>query len=331
LPHVVWGDSDAVKVGDWVVAVGNPFGLGGTVTAGIVSARGRNIQAGPYDDFLQIDAPINRGNSGGPTFNIVGELIGINAAIYSPSGGSVGIGFAVPSNLAKNVVTQLKEKGRVTRGWLGVRIQDITPSLAKGLGLDPDNPRGALVADVTPGGPADRAGIKPGDVIVSLAGKPIDKAQTLPRRVAQAPVGEPIPVTVLRSGQEQMLQVSLEELREGQEAGTTGGPALPPRQASALGLQLDELTDEQRHRLRLRPDVQGVVVTDVAPNSPAASAVRRGDVIISVDQQSVATPAEAARRLLDAEARKDKPVLLQLNRRGESQFVAVPLVGSDRG
>src|SRR5207248_10722495 len=187
---VAWGDSDKSKVGDWVLAVGNPFGLGGTVTAGIVSALGRNINEGPYDDFIQIDAPINRGNSGGPTFNLHGEVIGINTAIYSPSGGSVGIGFALPSNTAKNIVQQIREKGHVTRGWLGVAIQGITPAIAKSLGMDPDRPSGALVAAVTPNSPAAKAGLKSGDVILSAQNQPTKSGHELPRLVAKARSGE---------------------------------------------------------------------------------------------------------------------------------------------
>jgi hypothetical protein len=190
LPYVSWGDSEKAKVGDWVVAVGNPFGLGGTVTAGIISALGRDINEGPYDDFIQIDAPINRGNSGGPSFDLSARVIGINTAIYSPSGGSVGIGFAVPSSTAKNVVAQLREHGHVTRGWLGVAVQSITPTIAKSLGLDPDQPKGALVASVTPNSPAAKAGIKQGDVILSANGHPIKTVHELPRLVAATPIGQ---------------------------------------------------------------------------------------------------------------------------------------------
>src|ERR1700726_2952606 len=194
LPYVTWANSDGAKVGDWVVAVGNPFGLGGTVTAGIVSALGRNINEGPYDDFLQIDAPINRGNSGGPTFDLHGHVIGINTAIYSPSGGSVGIGFAVPSNIAKQVVVQLKEHGHVTWGGLGVAIQNVTPAIAKSLGLDPDNPTGALVTSVTADSPAAKAGIEQGDVITAAGGHEIKTVHDLPRRVAATPGRQQAPV-----------------------------------------------------------------------------------------------------------------------------------------
>ena len=212
LPFVTWGDSDAASVGDWVIAVGNPFGLGGTVTAGIVSALGRNIQSGPYDDFLQLDAAINRGNSGGPTFDLSGHVIGINTAIYSPSGGSVGIGFAVPSNLARNIVQQLKDHGHVSRGWLGVQIQGISPEIAKSFGLDPANPKGALVADVVRDSPAAKAGFEPGDVILRFGDREIKDAHDLPRLVAETPTGQRVDITVLRDGKERKLTATIDPL-----------------------------------------------------------------------------------------------------------------------
>src|SRR5436190_21027632 len=239
LPYVTWGNSDDAKVGDWVVAVGNPFGLGGSVTAGIVSALGRNINEGPYDDFLQIDAPINRGNSGGPTFNLHGQVIGINTAIYSPSGGSVGIGFALPSNTAKNIVQQIRENGHVTRGWLGVAIQGITPAIAKSLGMDPDRPTGALVASVTANSPAAKAGLKPGDVILSAQNQPIKNVHDLPRLVAKAPIGEKFDLQVRRNGKEMTLAANIAELQESQQqqAATTTDKGRAEKTTS-LGLQL---------------------------------------------------------------------------------------------
>src|SRR3954451_22000805 len=231
LPFVAWGDSNEAKVGDWVVAVGNPFSLGGTVTAGIISALGRNINEGPYDDFIQLDAPINRGNSGGPTFNLSGEVIGINTAIYSPSGGSVGIGFAVPSNTANSVVAQLKDKGRVTRGWLGVAIQSITPAIAKSLGMNPDEPTGALVATVTANSPAAKAGLKPGDVILTANGQPVKSVHDLPRLVASMPPGQKLELSVRRGGKDMNLAATTAEMPQEQQtasAQSTGeekGPA----------------------------------------------------------------------------------------------------------
>ena len=200
LPYLPWGDSDAAQVGDWVMAVGNPFGLGGTVTAGIISARGRNIKSGPYDDFLQIDAPINRGNSGGPTFNMGGEVIGINTAILSPSGGSIGIGFAIPSSIAKPVIDQLRAHGKVDRGWLGVQIQPLTPQIAKSFGRQ--EPQGALVAAVTRDSPAAKAGVRQGDIVLSFAGKQIDEPRNLSLAVATAPIGKEAALTVWRDGKE---------------------------------------------------------------------------------------------------------------------------------
>ncbi|HUN46798.1 MAG TPA: Do family serine endopeptidase, partial [Stellaceae bacterium] len=209
LPAVSFGDSGAEQVGDWVVAVGNPFGLGGTVSAGIISAQGRDIHSGPYDNFLQIDAPINRGNSGGPTFNLKGEVIGINTAIYSPNGGSVGIGFAIPSNLAKPVIDQLREHGKVSRGWLGVQIQEVTPAIAKSMSLPNDH--GALVADVTKGSPAEKAGFKQGDVIESFNGHQIEKLRDLPIMVAETPVGTDAKVTVRRGDTDKSFDVAIAE------------------------------------------------------------------------------------------------------------------------
>jgi serine protease Do len=325
LPFVAWGDSDATKVGDWVVAVGNPFGLGGTVTAGIVSALGRNIEAGPYDDFLQIDAPINRGNSGGPTFNLNGQVIGINTAIYSPTGGSVGIGFAVPSNLAKNVIAQLSQHGQVTRGWLGVQIQRITPEIARGLGLPPDKANGALVADVTDNSPAAEAGLRPGDVITRFNGKAIKDVHDLPRRVAETPIGQVAEINVLRGGKEMPLNARIAELKEPPKlaAASSGGSAPParPKQRSALGMQLSELSEEMRQRTG--SDANGVAVISVSPDSPASGLVEPGDVIVAVNQEPVTDPAQAADKLNAAAAKKQ--ALLLVNHRGTNRFVGLPL------
>jgi serine protease Do len=322
LSFVTWGDSDQAKVGDWVVAVGNPFGLGGTVTAGIISAVGRNINEGPYDDYLQIDAPINRGNSGGPTFNLGAEVIGVNTAIYSPSGGSVGIGFAVPSNVAKDVVRQLKETGRVTRGWLGVAIQGITPAIAKSLGLDPDRPSGALVASVTANSPAEKAGIRQGDVIKAAGGRRVAQVGDLPRIVAGTPPGQSLDLTILRGGKEMTLSARLGELSDSPKPVAAVTPE--EDRTDALGLQLSAITPELRRQHRIPKEVEGVVITRVADQSPAASAgVQPGDVIVSVDQTPVETPSQAAEQLKQAAARGT--VLLLVNRRGSSQFVGLSL------
>ena len=330
LPFVTWGDSDQAKVGDWVAAVGNPFGLGGTVTAGIISAVGRNIQEGPYDDYMQIDAPINRGNSGGPTFNLGAEVIGVNTAIYSPSGGSVGIGFAVPSNLAKTIVAQLKEKGSVTRGWLGVAIQGITPQIAKSLGLNPDQPKGALVASVSPNSPAAKAGIKQGDVVLSAGGRPVKSVSDLPRIVAAISPGEKLDLTILRSGKETNVATTIAEMPDKPKPVAAAAPPSDDDQADSLGLQLSAINPALRRQFRIPNEVEGVVVTKVANDSPAASlGIEPGDVIVSVEQQPARTPQEAAEAL--KQAASDGNVLLLVNRRGTSQFVGMsvgPGVGS---
>jgi serine protease Do len=322
LPYVTWGDSDDAKVGDWVVAVGNPFGLGGTVTAGIISALGRNINEGPYDDFLQIDAPINRGNSGGPTFDLHGRVIGINTAIYSPSGGSVGIGFAVPSNVAKNVVGQLREHGRVTWGWLGVTIQNVTPSIAKSLRLDPDHPGGALVASVSPGSPAEKAGIKPGDVVTAAGGRDIKTVHDLPRLVAATPIGRKLDLTIRRDGKQQSVAATIGEMPEKVASAQRGGGQPGHTIASALGIELLPLDPQLRTELQVPKEVNGAVVGRVASGSPAGElGIQPGDVIMSVDQKPVTTPEDAAAQLKAAAAQGN--VLLLLNRHGASQFVGL--------
>ena len=329
LPYVSWGDSEKAKVGDWVMAVGNPFSLGGSVTAGIISAVGRDINEGPYDDFIQIDAPINRGNSGGPTFNLSGQVIGINTAIYSPSGGSVGIGFAVPSNTAKSVVEQLKENGHVTRGWLGVAIQAISPAIARGLGLDPDHPSGALVASITPNSPAAKAGVKQGDVIVAAGGRPIKSVHDLPRLVAATPPGHTLELTVKRGDKEEKITASVAEMPETPQVASTENPD----EATSLGLQLSSMTPRLRSRFSIPPDVEGVVVTNVSGDSPAAAlGLQPGDVIVSVDQQAATTAQQAADTLKQASAKGD--VLLLVNRHGAAQFLGMsvgPRVGSGGG
>ncbi len=331
LPFVTWGDSDQAKVGDWIVAVGNPFGLGGTVTAGIVSALGRNINEGPYDDFIQIDAPINKGNSGGPTFDLSGEVIGVNTAIYSPSGGSVGIGFAVPSNTANSVIAQLKEKGHVTRGWLGVSIQGLTPAIAKSFGLNPQQPEGALVAGVTPNSPAAKAGLKQGDVILKTAGQPIKQVHDMPRIVANTPVGQKLDLAVRRDGKDITVAATVAEMPEKEQQVATAEPDVAP-EATGLGIRLAALNPELRHQLHITKEVEGVVVAKVASDSPAASlGLEPGDVIMSIDQRPATTPQQAAAELQRATAKGT--VLLLLNRHGTTQFVGLsvtPGVGSSK-
>jgi serine protease Do len=320
LPYVTFGDSSAAQVGDWVMAVGNPFGLGGTVTTGIISARGRDIHS------LQIDAPINRGNSGGPTFNLDGQVVGINTAIYSPNGGSVGIGFAVPSNLAKTVVAQLEEHGKVSRGWLGVQIQEVTPAIASSLGLQ--NEHGALVAVVTPDSPGAKAGLKQGDVVLSFNGNEVSRLRDLPRLVAETAPDTGVNMKVWRNGQTLELQATLGELPNNEQvASATDGRAQDESaRADALGMHLAPLNSQLRQELHTGKEVQGVVITSVDPGSAAAEVgLSEGDVVVAIDQQPVKTPQEAAARLKEATASPKKSALLLLNRRGVTQYVGVNL------
>ncbi|TMJ58014.1 MAG: DegQ family serine endoprotease [Alphaproteobacteria bacterium] len=327
LPYVTFGDSSAAQVGDWVMAVGNPFGLGGPVTTGIISARGRDIHSGPFDDFLQIDAPINRGNSGGPTFNLEGEVIGVNTAIYSPNGGSVGIGFAVPSNVAKAVATQLKEHGKISRGWLGVQIQEVTPAIAASLGLHGE--QGALVSVVTPESPGARAGLKQGDVIQSFNGENVVHLRDLPRLVAAAAPDSHAAMTVWRNGQTLQLQATVGELADNDRVAAADVEQSAP--AEALGMHFSPLTSELRRDLHLGKDVHGVVVERVDSGSPADDVgLSGGDVLVAVNQQPVNTPQEAAARLKEIAASPRKSALLLLNRHGVTQYVGVSL-GDYRG
>jgi serine protease Do len=333
LPYVQWGDSNAEQVGDWVLAVGNPFGLGGTVSTGIISARGRDIHSGPYDDFLQIDASINRGNSGGPTFNLEGKVIGINTAIYSPNGGSVGIGFAIPSSLARPVIEQLKAHGKVERGWLGVQIQEVTPDIAKSLGLP--KAEGALVADVTAGGPAAKIGLKQGDVILGYDGHDIAKLRDLPIAVAETPVGEKASVKVWRERHEVTFSPVIAAMPENPQKMASKEHAAPKRSsqtASAMGLKLAPLTPELRRELNVPRDVKGVVVTSVADKSPLAElGLAPGDVIEAINQEPVATPKEVTAKLEAMKKSGKMDLLLLINRHGVNQFVALSVNGGGKG
>ena len=329
LPYVKFGDSSAAQVGDWVMAVGNPFGLGGTVTTGFISARGRDIHSGPFDDFLQIDAPINRGNSGGPTFNLEGEVIGINTAIYSPNGGSVGIGFAVPSNVAKPIVAQLEEHGKVSRGWLGVQIQEVTPAIAASLGLHGE--QGALVAVVTPGSPGAKGGIKQGDVILSFNGSEVSHLRDLPRLVAGTAPDAGATMKVWRNGQTVELQAKVGELTNEKIASANGGEDEDqPAKAEAMGMHFAPLTAQLRRELHVAKDVHGVVVTRVDHGSAAQDVgLSEGDVLVTIDQQAVNTPEEAAEKLKEVANSPKKSALLLLNRHGVTQYVGVNLGGNN--
>jgi len=325
LPATTWGDSDVTRIGDWVVAIGNPFGLGGTVTAGIVSARQRDINAGRYDNFIQTDAAINKGNSGGPMFNLDGQVIGVNTAIFSPSGGSVGIGFATPSSMAKNIIAQLRETGEVRRGWLGVRIQNVTDELAEGLRLD--RPRGALVAAVTEGGPAAAAGIKQGDVILDFNGREVPEMRRLPAIVAETAVGATVDVTIWRRNAKEKVRVTVGELEAEQVAAApaTDMPAeAMPSDMESLGLALGTVTPELRTRFSLDEDTKGVVITEVKEGSSGAEkGLRAGDVIVEVDQEEVSTPADVVEKVEAAKSEGYRVVTLLVFRQGDFQWVAV--------
>ncbi len=305
LPVANLGDSEDVRVGDWVMAIGNPFGLSNTVTAGIVSAKGRTIGAGPYDDFIQTDASINPGNSGGPLFNEKGEVVGINTAIFGNGGGNIGIGFAIPINLAKQLVPDLETKGHITRGWLGVTIQKMTTELAESLGLD--EPNGALVANVTTDSPADKGGLERGDVIVSYDGHTVEENADLPLLVANTKVGTKVPIDVVRDGKTRTLTVEIAKLDEPEVA---SGPAAAKR--GKWGMALRDLTPDERDRMQLKAG-EGVIVAGVRPDSPAADAgVREGDVILEVNRTPVKTVDEVKKAIVTVA--EDKPLLLLLRR-----------------
>jgi len=334
LTAVKFGDSNKMRIGDWVMAVGNPFGLGGSVTLGIVSARNRDINSGPYDDFIQTDAAINRGNSGGPLFNMEGEVIGINTAIISPSGGSIGIGFSIPSQLAAGVVDQLTQYGETRRGWLGVRIQPVTDDIAES--LDMATAKGALVAGIMKGGPVDNGSIQPGDVIVKFDGKDIREMRDLPRIVAESPVGKAVDVLIVRKGKEQTVKVTLGRLEDndkaaateegsGDEGGQNGGENAPIATASVLGMTVGELNDEARTKFGIAPDISGVVVTDVAKDSAAAErGILPGDVITEIAQESVSTPKDVLDRIGALKEQGRKNALLMLaSKSGELRFVTI--------
>ena len=328
LPFVEFADSDKVRVGDWIIAVGNPYALGGTVTAGIVSARSRDIQAGPYDDFLQIDAPINRGNSGGPTFNLDGQVIGVNTAILSSSGGgSIGIGFAIPANLAKNVINQLRQSGKVKRGYLGVQIQAVTQEMADALKLK--NTQGALVAAVTPKEPADQAGVKSGDVILNFNGKVVGSQHDLPRLVADTPVGTIAKLTVMRNGQLIDLTVTVGELRDDTKlAGNDNQQGVKEDDAGAqLGLKVTALTDATRKRFDIPDSVKnGVVIMSVGRQSRAAElGVMPGDVIERAGNDAMNSPNDLRELIKRSRASGTKVVALLINSKGRTRYVALPL------
>lgn len=326
---VGFGNSDDARVGDWVMAIGNPFGLGGTVTAGIISARGRDIQSGPYDNFIQTDASINRGNSGGPLFDMDGKVIGINSAIYSPTGGSVGIGFSIPSSGAQPIIKQLIKFGEVKRGWLGVHIQGVTEEIAETLGLK--KARGALVASLIEDGPAAKSGIKAGDVILKFDGKPVPTMRKLPRIVAETEVDKPVKVLVWRDGKKVTINVTIGMLEEDQSASAGAGDGKKQTETSdkmvdALGLTLGEVTPSLRERFKLDAGARGVVVTDVADDGAAfEKGIRPGDLIVEVAQQEVTTPGQVIDKVDAARKNGDKRVLLLIEGQSGLRFVALSI------
>src|SRR6202051_2294726 len=325
---VKFGDSDKLRLGEWVIAIGNPFSLGGTVTAGIVSARNRDIASGPYDNYIQTDAAINRGNSGGPLFNLDGEVIGVNTLIISPTGGSIGIGFAVPSKTVAGVVDQLRQFGELRRGWLGVRIQQVTDEIAESLNIKPA--RGALIAGVEDKGPAKPAGIEPGDVVVKFDGKDIKEPKDLSRVFPDPAVGKEVDVVIIRKGQEETRKVTLGRLDDGDKAvqasaKTKDEPAEKPVTQKALGLELATLSKDLRSRYKIKDSVKGVIITNVDGTSDAAEKrLSAGDVIVEVAQEAVSNAADGKKRVEKLKKDGKKSILLMVaNGDGELRFVAL--------
>ena len=325
LPYVGWGDAEKSRVGDWVLAIGNPFGLGGSASTGIISARGRDINSGPYDDYFQVDAAINRGNSGGPLFNLQGEVIGINTAIYSPNGGSVGIGFSIPSSTAQNVIAQLRDSGEVERAFIGVEIQQVTDELAEGFGLKNDH--GALVSRVRPDQPADKAGVKRGDIILSFDGKEIKEMRDLPRIVAQSPVGKSTKMDVWRGGKKKTLTIKSERFEDDSLA-ETDSRAEPDEVelGEEFGATLRSLTDEARERYNFGEGVEGVIVMNVKRGGLASSNdIRSGDILIEVDGNKVSTPEDVVKALKNARDDKRKSIVIFLQRNSANRFIPFDL------
>src|SRR5467141_3621099 len=324
---VKFGDSDKLRLGEWVIAIGNPFSLGGSVTAGIVSARNRDINSGPYDNYIQTDASINRGNSGGPLFNLEGEVVGVNTLIISPTGGSIGLGFAVPSKTVAGVVDQLRQFGELRRGWLGVRIQQVTDEIAESLSIKP--PRGALIAGVEDKGPAKPAGIEPGDVVVKFDGKDIKEPKDLSRVVADTAVGKEVDVVIIRKGAEETRKVTLGRLEDGDKAVQASAkppePAEKPVTQKALGLDLATLSKDLRTRYKVKDSVKGVIITSVDGTSDAAEKrLSAGEVIVEVAQEAVSNAADVKKRVDQLKKDGKKSILLLVsNADGELRFVAL--------
>ena len=326
---VTMGNSDELRVGDWVMAIGNPFGLGGTVTAGIVSARGRDIGAGPYDDYIQTDASINRGNSGGPLFDMDGEVIGINTAIFSQTGGSVGIGFAISSNLANKVVNQLIEYGRTRRGWLGVYIQEVTDEIAESLGLD--EAVGALVSNITAGGPADEAKLEAGDVILSFNGQKIERMRDLPRIVAETDVDTTVDVEIVRNNKRMTLKVKLGELEQAENGGLlSNNQQSTTKSFGDLGFSAEQLDADLASEYGLEEDQQAVIITEVVQGSPAAEkGLAAGDVVVRFGQSRITTLEQLVKGIDDARDAGRSGVLMLIKRDGQNRFIQISFFKKD--
>jgi serine protease Do len=330
LVYVSFGDSDRLRVGDWVMAIGNPFGLGGSLSVGVVSARNRDINAGPYDNFIQTDAAINRGNSGGPLFNMEGQVVGVNTAIISPSGGSIGIGFSIPAKTVVAVIGQLREFGETRRGWIGVRIQQLDDQIAETLGLG--KTRGALVAGVTDNGPAAKAGMQSGDVVIRFDGQTIREMRDLPRAVADTGVGKTVEIVVMRKGKEEKLSITLGRLEDSEKAQQASAKAPAPEQQKSavrrlLGLELSALTDDMRKRFKVKDNVKGVLVVSIERGSPLADQrVQPGDVIMEITGEAISSPADLQKRIdaLKKDGKKTALLLLS-NNEGEQRFVPVQI------
>ena len=335
LNAVKFGDSDKIRVGDWVLAIGNPFGLGSSVTAGIVSAKSRDIESGPYDSFIQTDASINQGNSGGPMFNLQGEVIGISSAIFSTPGASQGVGFAIPANLAGWVISQLKEHGEVKRGWIGIKIQPNTPEIADSLGISAN--QGVVVSGVTEQGPAQKAGLQAGDIVLSFNRQPIDNTKNLSRLIAETKIGTPAPIEIWRSGQKQTLTVPIELMPEETPLSaakeTASDAAETPDNGESLniiGFTVKEISPELAERYKLAPSTSGVVVTDILPNSDASrKGIKIGDIIVKIDKRNIIGESAFHEYVNDARRENNRPVLLAIQGQEALHFVAVKLMSHD--
>lgn len=335
LNAVKFGDSDKIRVGDWVLAIGNPFGLGSSVTAGIVSAKSRDIESGPYDSFIQTDASINQGNSGGPMFNLQGEVIGISSAIFSTTGASQGVGFAIPANLAGWVISQLKEHGEVKRGWIGIKIQPNTPEIADSLGISAN--QGVVVSGVTEQGPAQKAGLQAGDIVLSFNRQLIDNTKNLSRLIAETKIGTPAPIEIWRSGQKQTLTVPIELMPEETPLSaakeTASDAAETPDNGESLniiGFTVKEISPELAERYKLAPSTSGVVVTDILPNSDASrKGIKIGDIIVKIDKRNIIGESAFHEYVNDARRENNRPVLLAIQGQEALHFVAVKLMSHD--